>query len=150
VACPFFMPIEKLEKGPWLHASRLPLGSGWNGRCTAPGHEDEIPSPQELQDLCNLGYAHRCSRLPRARAWDSIRFGARITGDGKNGSRRIEVRYVCEKECRPAEHGILQFDPAAEHWAKPHPDPRVQRMAECFVESYMLARKNQDIRRVAS
>jgi hypothetical protein len=85
VACPFFMPVEKLEDGNWLHASRLPLGCGWTGHCTAPGHENAAPSPEELRDFCNLGYAENCGRLPRERAWDSVRFGARtVPNNGKN------------------------------------------------------------------
>ena len=112
MACPFFMPIEKLENGTWLHASRLPLGCGWSGHCTAPGHEGEAPSQEELRDFCNLGYAEGCARLPQHRAWDSVRFGARTVDDGAgNGSRRrIHVRYVCERCHRPAEHGFLEFD----------------------------------------
>ena len=31
MACPYFMPVEKLENGTWPHPSRLPLGSGWRG-----------------------------------------------------------------------------------------------------------------------
>jgi hypothetical protein len=143
VACPFFMPIEKLENGPWLHAQRLPLGCGWSGICTAPGHEGESPSPEDLRDFCNLGYANACSRLPKERPWDSIRFAARTVGsDGKNAfGGRIQVRYVCERGHSPAEHGVLEFDPGKLHCDQPHRDHRVQRMAECFLVSYLQKRK---------
>ena len=63
MACPFFMPVEKLENGAWPHPARLPLGGGWSGRCTAPGHEGEIPTQSALEEFCNLGYAARCGRL---------------------------------------------------------------------------------------
>ena len=66
LACPFFMPVQKLD-GAWLHPSRLPLGAGWDGHCSAPGHEGARPSDQELQEFCNLGYAAKCSRLPAER-----------------------------------------------------------------------------------
>ncbi len=152
MACPFFLPIEKLADGTWLHARRLPLGSGWSGHCTAPGHEGETPSQEELRDFCNLGYAEGCERLPRQRMWDSVRFGARSAdGEDKSGiSGRIHVRYVCEREHRPGEHGMLQFDFAEARWEHPHPDPRVQRMAECFLESYVEKRKKQAVEQAAA
>jgi hypothetical protein len=151
VACPFFMPVEKLENGPWPHAARLPLGCGWSGLCSAPGHDGEAPSPEDLREFCNLGYAENCPRLPREREWDSVRFGARTfaatiaSGNGTHGTgERIQVRYVCERNHRPAEHGVLEFDPAAQRWEKRHRDHRVQRMAECFLASYLDRRKTQE------
>jgi hypothetical protein len=146
VACPFFLPIEKLADGAWLHAGRLPLGCGWSGQCTAPGHEGEVPSQEELREFCNLGYAEGCGRLPREREWDSVRFAARTVGrDGENGTGgHIQVRYVCERAHRPAEHGMLEFDSAEARWKQPHRDRRVQRMAECFLESYTKKRKKPE------
>lgn len=145
MACPFFVPMEKLENGSWLHPSRLPLGCGWNGHCAAPGHEGEIPSMEELQEFCNLGYAERCPRRPQERLWDSVRFGVRITdaAAGKTGTHRIQVRYVCEREYLPAGHGWLEFDPSESRWTKQHPDSRVQRMAECFVVAYLEKRNHR-------
>ena len=162
MACPFFMPVEKLQNGTWLHATRLPLGYGWSGHCTAPAHEGETPSQEELRDYCNLGYADGCARLPHERVWDSVRFGARTLGTGEkstgeksNGeknpsARRIQVRYVCERGHRPAEHGSLEFDPASASWTKPHSDRRLQRMAECFLESYIETGKNHETVAAAS
>jgi hypothetical protein len=152
VACPFFMPVERLENGTWQHEGRLPLGRGWSGLCTAPGHEGDAPSQEELREFCNLGYAEGCGRLPRERAWDSLRFAARTVGsDGENGNRaRIQVRYVCERGHRPAEHGMLEFDPFETRWEHPHRDSRVQRMAECFLESYLEKMKKQEVTRAAA
>ena len=152
VACPFFLPIEKLVDGEWLHAARLPLGCGWSGQCTAPGHEGELPTPEELREFCNLGYAEGCGRLPRERVWDSVRFAARTVGcDAEAGMRgRVEVRYVCERGHLPAEHGTLEFDMAEAQWGKRHQDSRVQRMAECFLVSYVEKRKPQAGIRAAS
>ncbi|MDQ1390376.1 MAG: hypothetical protein QOF56_3830 [Acidobacteriaceae bacterium] len=152
VACPFFMPTEKLENGEWLHSSRLPLGSGWSGKCAAPGHEGEVPSQEELREFCNLGYAERCGRLPRERVWDSVRFAARTVGnEGMSGSSgRIQVRYVCERGHCPVEHGVLEFDSVSGQWNSPHRDDRVQRMAECFLQSYVERRRSQEVERVAS
>jgi hypothetical protein len=150
VACPFFLPIERLADGTWLHARRLPLGCGWSGHCTAPGHEGEAPSQEELRDFCNLGYAEGCGRLPRQRMWDSVRFAA-VGQDGNHQTGgRIHVRYVCEREHRPAEHGMLEFDSTEARWERPHYDPRVQRMAQCFLESYVEKRKKQEVERAAA
>ena len=101
VACPFFMPVEKLRMEAWLHAERLPLGCGWSGHCTAPGHEDESPSPDELREFCNLGYADGCGRCHASER--GIRCDLRLEQqDGKNGTgARIQIRYVCEREHRP-------------------------------------------------
>jgi hypothetical protein len=139
------MPIEKLENGPWLHASRLPLGGGWSGHCTAPGHENEAPSQEELRDFCNLGYAESCARLPRERIWDSVRFAARALSCGPKSStsKRIQLHYVCERGHRPVEHGFLEFNAADGQWAKRHADSRVQRMAECFLAAYLDKRRRE-------
>ena len=151
MACPFFMPIEKLESGSWLHVGRLPLGCGWSGHCTAPGHEGETPSQEDLQEFCNLGYAERCGRLPQQRAWDSVRFSARTVAAGNNiAADRIQVRYVCERKHLPAEHGVLEFDAGAARCFDPHRDNRVQRMAECYVALYVEKRKPQELTQAAS
>jgi len=146
------MPLERLENGTWLHAERLPLGGGWSGHCTAPEHEGETPSHDELREFCNLGYAEGCGRLPRERAWDSVRFAARRVGsdaDRWTGG-RIQIRYVCERGHCPAEHGMLEFDPVASQWQELHHDERVQRMAECFLESYVEKRKRREVTQAAS
>lgn len=145
MACPFFMPTEKFDNGGWAHPSRLPLGCGWSGCCTAPGHDGESPSVQELEQFCNLGYAEGCPRLPRERRWDSVRFGARSTLSAQNGANpRIHVRYVCERAHLPVEHGVMEFDVTAAEWLKCHADSQVQRLAECFLASYLQAKKCQE------
>ncbi len=150
MACPFFMPMEKFENGQWPHVARLPLGCGWSGHCTAPGHENEAPSQEELRDFCNLGYAEKCSRLPQERMWDSVRFSARTLGAGSNGSGdRIQVRYVCERAHLPAEHGFLECDAVGGLWPKRHEDGRIQRMAECFLAAY-LEKRRTGLQRAAS
>jgi hypothetical protein len=152
VACPFFMPVEKLEDGNWLHAGRLPLGCGWGGHCSAPGHEGETPSQEELREFCNLGYAEGCARLPRERLWDSVRFAAKtVSGDGNGVGRSIQVRYVCERGHLPVEHGVLEFDAFEVRWVERHRDGRVQRMAECFLDSFLeKKRKQQEVTRAAA
>jgi hypothetical protein len=151
VACPFFLPIEKLAGGTWLHAERLPLGCGWSGHCTAPGYEGTIPTQEELTEFCNLGYAEGCRRFPVERTWDSVRFGARTLPDGKRrAGGSIRVRYVCERGHRPVEHGELEFNADEARWEKRHHDSRLQRMAECFLTAYVEKKKDREAVRAAS
>ncbi len=130
----------------------------------APGHEGEIPAQRALEEFCNLGYAARCGRLPAERAWDAVRFA--VTGavqiknqesqssDGNSnerGSKRraanriVQLRYVCERDHQPVEDGRLEFDAGAARWVQPHADERVQKMAECFMESHLAKRKLQAV-----
>ena len=131
MACPFFMPVERLEGGAWLHPSRLPLGDGWRGFCTAASPDSPKPGEQHLQSFCNLGYAASCSHLPHDRSADAVRFSIARVSDNL-----IAVRYVCERDHRPGEHGTLEFVKAEQRWILPHPDSRIQKMAECYLESY--------------
>jgi hypothetical protein len=141
------MPVEKLEGGTWPHPSRLPLGCGWRGHCTAPGHEGQVPSQDILQALCNLGYASSCSWAPRERAWDAVRFAvaAPTQKDGRRASASnpdqapptIRLICVCERDHRPAERGDLEFDLPRSTWLRRHDDARLQKMAECFLESFL-------------
>ncbi len=135
MACPFFMPTHRADDAGWPHPSRLPLGAGWNGVCRAPGHEPVEPSEPQLQQLCNLGYATRCSRLPKERTADAVRFSvARDCGS------HLALWFVCEMGHRPADHGKLDYDRASGRWSSPHPDARIQKMAECYLEAYLLRR----------
>jgi hypothetical protein len=82
--------------------------------------------------------------LPKERDWDAVRFSARIlSGAGTGNGGQIQVRYVCEREHRPAEHGTLEFDVADSRCTQQHCDGRVQRMAECFLETYVEKRKRK-------
>jgi hypothetical protein len=135
VACPFFMPTGKLDDGGWLHPSRLPLGGGWIGHCSAPGHEGAEPTNQELRELCNLGYAAGCARLPAERAYDAVRFSI-----ARDRGAQLELWFVCELRHRPAGHGILEYDVSLSRWTSFHPDVRMQKMAECYLQSYLARR----------
>ena len=135
VACPYFMPTVKFEAIAQPHRARLPLGDGWQGHCTAPGHEGFAPGPEELANLCNLGYARPCAHLPQERAWDAVRFA--VARDKEN---LVTVLYVCERDYRPAHHGTLDYDCAIGRWRAMHPDARIQKMAACYLECYLLRR----------
>jgi hypothetical protein len=135
LACPFFMPTRKLPGNVWLHPARLPLGGGWSGQCCAPGHEGAEPSDDDLRELCNMGYAAACSRLPQQRSCDAVRFAV-----AQDRGSRLLLSFVCETGHRPAEHGSLEYDASLRQWMSSHSDPRIQKMAECYVESYLLRR----------
>src|SRR5208337_462683 len=104
VACPFFMPEQRFESD-WPFPQRLPLGAGWAGTCTAPGHDGAPPSEEELKSGCNLGYAKACSRLPAERHADAVRFAL-----GEEHDRILRVQFAFEREHLPAGHGELLYD----------------------------------------
>jgi len=142
MACPFFIPTEKFEDGGWPHRPRLPLGNGWRGLCTASGREhvvpsDVVPSDNDLRQFCNLGYAAQCQRLPAQHRFDAVRFSV-----ARDRDQRINIYYVLEAAHRPGAHGVLEYDSAAGRWAVAHPDPRIQAMAACYLESYFERRQN--------
>ena len=140
MACPYFMPVERLENGNWPHPSRLPLGGGWNGHCTAPGHDGERPAQDIVEAFCNLGYAECCGWAPPERTSDAVRFAVTAPAEKKNTGMPVNLlvlRFVCERNHLPVEHGRLEFDLANAVWLQPHPDARIQKMADCFLQTYL-------------
>ena len=136
MACPFFIPIERANDLGFPHPARLPLGASWRGLCGAPGHEQATPSSRELES-CNLGYAKSCARLPRDRACDAVRFAV-----AKESELRVSLQLVLETSYLPAGSCVLEYDRAANVWIASHLDPRIQRMAECFLESFLEKRSS--------
>jgi hypothetical protein len=134
MACPYFMPTTKSDAAPFLHPSRLPLGAGWNGHCSAPSHENSELNSEELKG-CNLGYATNCFRLPADRASDAIRFSV-----ARDGGSHLSLWFVHERDHRPAGHGTLEYDVSLATWTSAHADPRIQKMAECYLQSYLQRR----------
>jgi hypothetical protein len=77
-----------------------------------------------------MGYARSCSRLPTERHADAVRF---VMGEE---SREIQrVRFACERDHLPAGSGELLYEIATATWRESHPDSRIQRMAECYLEA---------------
>jgi len=135
LTCPFFSPTERADDIALPHPMRLPLGAAWRGKCNAPGYEAHSPSTQELEG-CNLGYAHTCFRLPKERACDAVRFG--VT---RESSTSISLQYVMEAAHQPAGQGLLEYDRALGIWSTVHNEACVQKLAECFLQSYLERRK---------
>ena len=139
MACPFFVPTNISEDIAWFHPSRLPLGAGWNGRCGAPGHEGFIPASEEIKENCNLGYAITCPRLPEKRICDAVRFSV-VRDSGSH----LSLWIVFESAHRPTGHGTLEYQISARQWTSPHPNERIQKMAECYVHSYLSRRHTEN------
>jgi len=137
MACPYFIPTEKFADGAWPRRARPPLGDGWRGLCTARSDQQIVPTDDQLRQFCNLGYAAGCGRLPAERRFDAARFCV-----ARDRDQRIEVCYVLEARHRPGAHGVLEYDSALARWAVMHPDPRIQAMAACYLESYFERRQN--------
>ena len=135
VACPFFVPLEIVNDGSWPHPSRLPLGAGWTGNCRSSGQE-LAASDTHIREFCNFGYATACPQLPQHRDWDAVRFSV-----ARANASQVVLRYVCELDHAPIEHGELTFDLASEAWLDVQRDPRVLRLANCYLETYR-ARQN--------
>ncbi len=135
LACPFFVPTQRADDLDLPHSARLPLGAPWRGTCAAQGHEQALPNNAELES-CNLGYAKSCPRLPKERACDAVRFGVANHSRG-----RVSLQFVFETEYLPAGRGLLEYDELLNLWVSAHPEPVIQRLAECFLHSY-LQRKN--------
>ena len=135
MACPFFVPTNKAEDIAWLHPSRLPLGAGWNGQCGAPGYEGHVPAPEEIRENCNLGYATTCERLPKDRDCDAVRFSVL-----RDSASHLLLWAVLESRHLPAGHATLEYSVTTGAWTSSHPDERIQRMADCYIQSY-LSRK---------
>jgi hypothetical protein len=137
MACPFFMPTAKCDDGGWIHPARLPLGAGWQGHCCAPGYEGSEPTREEVRDFCNLGYASRCSRLPKERTADAVRFSV-----SRDRAERLTVCFVREFGHRPADYGTLEYDATLGQWISSHPDLCIQKMADCYLQSYLVRRNH--------
>jgi hypothetical protein len=137
LACPFFVPIERAADLALPHPARLPLGAAWRGSCSASGHEQATLNHQELEG-CNLGYAKLCSRLPKERNCDAVRFV--VTNDSRE---RISLQFVYEAEYRPAGHGMLEYDVVLKNWSSPHPKIRIQKLADCFMQEHLERRSRR-------
>ena len=135
MACPFFIPTERADDLALPYPARLPLGAAWRGTCAAAGREDATPTDQQLES-CNMGYANSCPRLPKERTCDAVRFAVAKESDGN-----ISVHFVFESDHLPAGHGLLQYNRLLKTWIAPHPEPRTQKLAESFLQTYLERRR---------
>jgi hypothetical protein len=131
LACPYFVPENRCDAELWPHRARLPLGDGYEGHCSAPGHEGALPTQEELKSACNLGNAC-CERLPADRALDSVRFYLK-----QDDGAALTVSFCTERAHSPREHGLLQFDAASGKFVATSAPLAVTRLALAFVKSHL-------------
>jgi hypothetical protein len=75
-------------------------------------------------------------RLPQERNCDAVRFS--VASDARDC---VTLCFVLQSAHRPAEHGLLAYDHARAQWTSTHPNLRIQRMAECYLETYLRQRR---------
>ena len=131
MACPYFSPTERAENIALPHPARLPLGAAWRGACMSPGHELYVLNNQELES-CNLGHAQSCPRLPMERSCDSVRFAV-----SSNCAGTVALRFVLDAAHHPVGHGSLEYDRVGGNWVSRHSEARIQKLADCFLRSYL-------------
>jgi hypothetical protein len=95
-----------------------------------------VPNDEELKQSCNLGYARNCSRLPKERDCDAVRFSVLRDRDGQ-----VSICYVAELNYLPEEHGNLHYEVGDARWRASHPNVRVQTLAEAFLKAYLSRRE---------
>ncbi|HYE26585.1 MAG TPA: hypothetical protein VEG32_15440 [Clostridia bacterium] len=135
MACPYFSPEERCAAELWPHRARLPLGDGACGTCSAPGHEGERPTEDQLASHCNLGYARACPRRPAAPIADAVRFAVK-----KDSADTLLVSYVLEREHLPLSFGEVTFSCAtaeATDEGRASLDDGIKRLAKFYVRSYL-------------
>jgi hypothetical protein len=125
------MPTRRADDLALPHPARLPLGAAWRGTCAAAGHEEATLTDRELES-CNLGYAKSCPRLPKERTCDAVRFAV-----ASDSGETILLHFVFELDHLPAGHGVLEYDRLRKSWTAPHSEPRTQKQAESFLQSYL-------------
>jgi hypothetical protein len=82
-----------------------------------------------------MGYAHDCPHLPADRIADAVHFCVGGDHDGV-----VQLCWVFVKNHAEAGHGNLEFQKATGQWRSRHHDETVQRMAECYLGSYLSRR----------
>jgi hypothetical protein len=119
VACPYFMPVEKLENGTWPHAS----GFLWDADGVDTARRRDTRASLPRRKSCRSSATLAMRKVADVCRGIGVGFDpVRSSNNGrrrKNGTgRRIQVRYVCERDHRPAEHGMLEFDATAKRWER--------------------------------
>jgi hypothetical protein len=133
VPCPFFVPEQRLEPGPWTNPPRLPLGDAYSGFCRARPGEFHAPPESHQREVCNCGYARgRCDRFPAGDAADAVRFSITAGQAGK-----LRLVYILEKDHAPTSHGAIEFFNRQDLVLDPCADELPVSQARAFVESYL-------------
>ena len=147
MACPYFMPVAKLENG----AGRIPPG------CPSDVVGADIARHPATKDSCLTG---QCSNPSATSDTPVAALVARRTRRGMRSGSRFQRPPISTREKSlqdvlmsrsvrfasstfasarhlPVSHGELEFDLLQASWLHKHDDLRMQKMAECFLESYL-------------
>jgi hypothetical protein len=101
MACPYFLPKQRIGHAGWNPAPRLPLGDAWTGTCQAPPVGPFEPREETVREFCNYGYARgRCPHFPAQSEFDAVRFSSNTTE-----GHPLRIIYIREKDGAPVEHG---------------------------------------------
>jgi len=131
VACPFFMPADRLADDLWILPPRLPLNDAHRGVCRAAPEPYEPPERSQ-RELCNCGYARgRCERFPAAHPADAVRFSIAAEREGI-----VRLVYVMERDYSPASHGVLEYS-IAEARVRGEISDLLAAQAQAFLASYL-------------
>jgi hypothetical protein len=140
MACPCFLPLERMPQATGKKIAPMPLGDCWSGVCRSVPEGEWLPDPHTLQQFCNFGYARaKCGRVPADKA-DAVRFTISQDREGL-----VRIYWVIEKDHLPLDHGPLEYSRGAADFQTAHPDACVARQAQAYVSSYL--RRLGDARR---
>jgi hypothetical protein len=129
--CPYFYPVERLDEALWAVPPRLPLLDAYRGECRAAA-APQRPADDIMRGVCNSGYGRgKCPNFPPEARADAVRF--HVAEDGET----VRLQYLLEKECRPVDHGELQYSVMEQCFASAAVDGIVARQAAVFVDSYL-------------
>jgi hypothetical protein len=94
MACPYFVPEQKMQHASRPAPARSPLGALYRGLCQAA--PDYSPSQDEMYDFCNFGYARgSCRQFPVEAEADAVRFTMH----------REQLLFILERDHAPVRHG---------------------------------------------
>ena len=85
--------------------------------------------------------------------WDSIRFAARSIAQRRQEWNQLDAfRFAMSANAGivPRSTAMLEFDVAENTLESPHPDRRLQRMAECFLDPILKSGKRRSAADAAS
>jgi len=144
MACPFFYPTARLEDNGGATAPRLPLGDAYSGECRATDAAF-YPDESRTRETCNVGYARGCcDRFPGESHADAVRF--HVAEDARE---RIRIQYIFEKDCWPAEHGVLEYLVEERRFTGSGGAGILRVQAGVFLESYLRRRDESNSKAAA-
>lgn len=132
MACPFFFPLEPMDRRRWPGRPETPLGEAFSGECRTIGKTPMVPDDSIQKEHCNFGYPDDCPYFPKQHPYQAIRFA--IIHD-KN--EKIVASYIMENNHQPHRHGELIFNTSSRQIENPHSNPIVHRQSLCYFEAFL-------------